>query len=229
MRWFRRRGRQSRLGVVLLFMGIVLLALVLFATSRLQPLLTRLAVARASNMVNRIVTGAVNEAVENGEIRYEQLITFEKDNNGRIAALHSNMAVCNRLQSEILDLILARIEEIPARELSIPIGTLLGPSVLAGRGPRVSVRMEAAGSSSAHFENTFTSAGINQTNHRIVLHIDVSISILLPGFTMATKVSNAVTVAETVIVGTVPETYTYFSTNPDDGADDQKDYVLNKG
>ena len=229
MRWFRRRGRQSRLGVVLLFMGIVLLALVLFATSRLQPLLTRLAVARASNTVNRIVTGAVNEAVENGEIRYEQLITFEKDNNGRIAALHSNMAVCNRLQSEILDLILARIEEIPARELSIPIGTLLGPSVLAGRGPRVSVRMEAAGSSSARFENTFTSAGINQTNHRIVLHIDVSISILLPGFTMATKVSNAVTVAETVIVGTVPETYTYFSTNPDDGADDQKDYVLNKG
>ena len=229
MRWCRRRGRQSRLGVVLLFMGIVLLALVLFATSRLQPLLTRLAVARASNTVNRIVTGAVNEAVENGEIRYEQLITFEKDNNGRIAALHSNMAVCNRLQSEILDLILARIEEIPARELSIPIGTLLGPSVLAGRGPRVSVRMEAAGSSSARFENTFTSAGINQTNHRIVLHIDVSISILLPGFTMATKVSNAVTVAETVIVGTVPETYTYFSTNPDDGADDQKDYVLNKG
>ena len=89
--------------------------------------------------------------------------------------------------------------------------------------------MESVGSSSARFENLFTSAGINQTSHRIVLHIDVSLAILLPGFTAATKVSNAVTVAETIIVGNVPETYTYFSTNPSDGIEDQKDYVLNQG
>ena len=106
---------------------------------------------------------------------------------------------------------------------------LLDIPILAGRGPRISVRMESVGSSSARFENTFTSAGINQTNHRIVLHIDVSVAILLPGFTTATKVSNAVTVAETVIVGTAPETYTYFSANPENGIDDQKDYVMNKG
>ena len=74
--------------------------------------------------------------------------------------------------------------------------------------------MESVGSSSARFENQFTSAGINQTNHRILLHIDVSVSILLPGFTAATKVSNTVTVAETVIVGGVPQTYTYFGTEP---------------
>ena len=81
--------------------------------------------------------------------------------------------------------------------------------------------------SSARFENEFTSAGINQTNHRIVLHIDVSVAILLPGFTTATKVSTAVTVAETVIVGGVPDTYTYFSTTPDIYEDDVKDYILN--
>ncbi|MBQ9349327.1 MAG: sporulation protein YunB, partial [Oscillibacter sp.] len=57
----------------------------------------------------------------------------------------------------------------------------------------------------------------------------VQVAILLPGFTTATKVSNAVTVAETVIVGTVPETYTYFSTDPADGGEDEKDYVLNQG
>ncbi|MBR3570955.1 MAG: sporulation protein YunB [Oscillibacter sp.] len=197
------------------------------AVSQLQPVLSRLAVARASNTVNRIVARAVNEAVENGAISYGQLISFEKDNDGRIAAVHSNMAVCNRLQAEILDIILTRIEEVPARDLSIPVGTLSGSPLLAGRGPRISVRMESAGSSSARFGNTFTSAGINQTRHEIVLYIDVSVAILLPGFTTATKVSNAVTVAETVIVGAVPESYTYFSTNPADGYDDQKDYVLN--
>ena len=221
--------RRTVFRLILVIVLLMLSAGILRAAGQMQPLLSRMAVARASSTVNRIVTSAVNEAVADGMIRYENLISFEKDNDGHIAAVYSNMAACNRLQSEILNIILERIEEVPAKELSIPIGTLLDIPVFAGRGPRISVRMESVGSSSARFENAFTSAGINQTSHRIILHIDVSVAILLPGFTTATKVSNAVTVAETIIVGTVPETYTYFSTNSADGIDDQKDYVLNQG
>jgi hypothetical protein len=87
--------------------------------------------------------------------------------------------------------------------------------------------MESVGSSSAKFENQFQSAGINQTNHQIILKVDVKVSILLPGYTTATTVSTAVTVAETVVVGAVPETYTYFSTAPDTYEEDLKDYILN--
>ena len=225
MRRFYFRGVPLRFVVL----GVAALCAVvwMYAISQLQPVLSRLAVTRVSSTVNRVVTHAVNEAIESGAIRYDQLISFEKDHDGRICAVHTNMAVCNRLQSEILDIILTRIEEVPARELSIPVGTLLGSALLAGRGPRVSVRMESVGSSSARFGNTFTSAGINQTRHELVLYIDVSVAILLPGFTTATNVTNAVTVAETVIIGAVPETYTYFSTNPADGVDEQKDYILN--
>jgi sporulation protein YunB len=180
-----------------------------------------------SNAVNRIVSEAVDEAIASGEISYDQLISFEKDNDGRITAVHSNVAACNRLQSEILDIILTRVDQVSARELSIPIGTLTGSPLLAGRGPRISVRMESVGSSSAWFENEFTSAGINQTNHRIVLHITVSVAILLPGFSTATEVENEVTVAETVIVGAVPDTYTYFNTTASDYVAEAKDYVIN--
>ena len=222
-----KRRKIIFIAAVIIF--ILFIIIWLYAMARMRPLLERMAVTRASNTVNRIVTAAVNEAVENGSVSYEKLIHFEKDHDGHIAAVYTNMAVCNRLQSEILDIILSRIEEVPAKELSIPIGTLLEIPVFAGRGPRISARMESMGSSSARFENVFISAGINQTSHRIILHIDVSLAILLPGFTTATKVSNAVTVAETIIVGIVPETYTYFSTNPSDGIDEQKDYVLNKG
>ena len=169
----------------------------------------------------------MNEAIQEGEISYTELISMEKDLDGKITAVHSNMAAFNRLQAQILDLILARIDQVSARELSIPVGTLTGSALLAGRGPRISVRMESVGSSSAKFENRFESAGINQTNHQIVLKVDVSIAILLPGFTTATAVSTAVTVAETVIVGDVPETYTYFSTMPETYEEDLKDYILN--
>ena len=128
------------------------------------------------------------------------------------------MAAFNHLQAEILDTVLTRIDQVSARELSIPIGTLTGASLLAGRGPRITVRMESVGSSEANFSNEFVSAGINQTKHQIILTVDVYVSILLPGFTTATKVSTAVTVAETVIVGAVPDTY----------EEDLKDYILNR-
>ncbi len=68
--------------------------------------------------------------------------------------------------------------------------------------------MQSVGSSSAHFENAFASAGINQTRHEIRLVVDV-VSVLLPGFSTVTKVTNRCAVAETVIVGSVPDTYTY--------------------
>ena len=227
--YYRRRMDRQALARLLLFVGMTLvLATAVYATAQLRPLLESMATTRVSNTVNRIVFEAVNEAIESGEITYDQLISFEKDNDGRITAVHSNMAACNRLQVEILDIILARIDQVSARELSIPVGSLTGSALLAGRGPRIKVRMESVGSSSARFENEFSSAGINQTNHRIVLHIDVSVAILLPGFTTATEVSNAVTVAETVIVGTVPDTYTYFSTDPSAYVDDAKDYFLNR-
>lgn len=223
----RRMDRRFLVRAVLLALAVLALTAVLFATSQLRPLLESLATTRVSNTVNRIVFEAVNEAIANGEISYEQLISFEKDSEGRITAVHSNMAACNRLQSEILDIILARIDQVSARELSIPIGTLSGSALLAGRGPRIAVRMESVGSSTAKFENEFIDAGINQTKHRIVLNIDVYVSILLPGITTVTQVSNAVTVAETVIVGTVPDTYTYFSSAPETYTEDAKDHILN--
>ena len=225
---YRRYGvRYAALRTGLFLTFALLLAAVIYASAQLRPILERMAVTRVQNTVNRIVSEAVNESITSGKISYDLLTTFEKDAEGRITAVHSNMAAFNRLQAEILDLVLARIEQVSARELSIPLGSLTGSPLLAGRGPRLMVRMESIGSSSAEFRNQFESGGINQTRHQIVLEVDVSVSILLPGFTTATSVSNAVTVAETVIVGSVPESYTYFHTTESDYLEDAKDHILN--
>lgn len=224
----RRTDRRFFLKSILITLTVLLLTAVIYGSIQMRPILERMAVTRVSNTVNRIVSEAVNEAITNGTISYDRLISFEKDTEGHITAVHSNMAAFNQLQAEILDIVLARIEQVSARELSIPIGSLTGTPLLAGRGPRIRMRMESIGSSSAEFQNQFETGGINQTRHQIILEINVSVSILLPGFTTATKVSSAVTVAETVIVGAVPETYTYFHTTDTDYIEDAKDHVLNR-
>ena len=221
-------GPQIRRALLLLAIS-GLLAFALYAGAQMRPLLGSLATTRVSNAVNRIVYQAVNEAIDSGQIAYEQLVSYEKDNEGRITMVRSNMAAFNRLRSQIADEILRRLSEVSTSELSIPVGTLTGATLLAGRGPCVRVRMQAVGSTDASLRNAFSAAGINQTRHQILLSVDVYTSILLPGFTASTKVSNEIAVAETVIVGSVPETYTYFSTTPDELEDTARDNIMNKG
>ena len=219
-------GQKAKL--ICFFLSVALLSLTIVGTNHLRSLLGNLAVTRVSNMVGRVVMEAVSDAVNSGEIQYNDLISLEKDADGGIAALQSNMAEFNRLQSAITKDILDRLGQVSEMDLTIPLGTLTGSALLVGRGPSLSVRMQSLGSCSAHFENQFDQAGINQTTHRILLCVDVSMSILLPGFRTSTEVSNSFSVAETVIVGAVPDTYTYFdSGNPVE--EDAFEYSINNG
>ena len=219
-------GQKAKL--ICFFLSVALLSLTIVGTNHLRSLLGNLAVTRVANMVGRVVMEAVSDAVNSGEIQYNDLISLEKDADGGIAALQSNMAEFNRLQSAITKDILDRLGQVSEMDLTIPLGTLTGSALLVGRGPSLSVRMQSLGSCSAHFENQFDQAGINQTTHRILLCVDVSMSILLPGFRTSTQVSNAFSVAETVIVGDVPGSYTYFdSGNPIE--QDAFDYSINNG
>ena len=188
--YYRRQLSRRRILRALLFLlAVLLLTLLFIAVTQMRPILESLATTRVSNAVTRIVSEAVYEAIEQGELQYDGLVSFEKDTEGHITAVRSNMAAFNHLQAEILDTVLTRIDQVSARELSIPIGSLTGSALLAGRGPRITVRMESVGSSEANFRNDFSSAGINQTKHQIILTVDVYVSILLPGFSTATKVT----------------------------------------
>ena len=191
------------------FLALSLIVLLLVGTVHLRSILGSLAVTRVSNLVNQVVTEAVSDAVNSGEIQYTQLISLEKNDSGGVAALVSNMAEFNRLQAAITQDILKRLGEMADIELKIPAGTL-------------------SGSCSTRFENAFSHAGINQTTHRILLCVDVSMSILLPGFRTGTEVSNSFSVAETVIVGEVPDTYTYFDSG-NDIQEDAYEYAINNG
>lgn len=219
-------GQKAKL--ICFFLSVALLSLTIVGTNHLRSLLGNLAVTRVSNMVGRVVMEAVSDAVNSGEIQYNDLISLEKDADGGIAALQSNMAEFNRLQSAITKDILDRLGQVSEMDLTIPLGTLTGSALLVGRGPSLSVRMQSLGSCSAHFENQFDQAGINQTTHRIILCVEVNMSILLPGFQTSTQVNASFSVAETVIVGDVPESYTYFdSGNPIE--EDALEYTMNNG
>ena len=228
IRYMRLSGRQ-RFFVWAAAILVLTTAGAMLAVARIRPIITDLARSRTTNRVNQIVSDAVSAAIGSGEIDYSSLIRFDKDGEGKVAALRSNMTEFNRLQTLIAEDILQRLGEVSTIELSVPLGTLTGANLLAGRGPRLRVRMQSIGSATAKFRNALTASGINQTKHQVLLDVEVWVTILLPGDSISVQVSNELCVAETVIVGNVPQTYTYFSTTEDKIEDYADEYIMNNG
>ncbi|WP_082636035.1 MULTISPECIES: sporulation protein YunB [Intestinimonas] len=214
---FRRRGPpQARKAHGLLLSGLlgVSLALLLigYLEIRLHPILNAMATAKVTNTVTQTLDGAIANEISSVGITYGDLISMEKDSTGRVTALTSNMAELNRLRTSILSAVVTAVDTLDQEQLAIPVGNLTGINFLSGRGISLPVEVVAVGSAHAEFHNQFDYAGINQTRHQILLDVSVAVDILLPGDTLRTEVTAQVPVAETVIVGAVPDTYLQLGT-----------------
>ena len=162
---------------------------------------------QVDNQASDAINAAIDEQIASGEIDYARMINTEKDAQGMVTALHTNIGEINRLKTSVLKRVDAKLQNLSMEELGVPIGSIVLPELLSGRGPKIPVRVLAVRTSDAVFRSSFTSAGINQTKHSITIDIHVVITILTWTGTQEIAVDSAVVAAETVIVGTVPTTY----------------------
>ena len=135
------------------------------------------------------------------------MVYFEKDINGRITALKTNMSEVNRLKTDVINLINDEILALDNTDLGIPFGSVFLPEFLSGRGPQIPVNILSIRNSEAAFSSSFTQAGINQTLHQLIMEISVDVTVLVLGQTDSFTVASQVVVAQTIIVGNVPDTY----------------------
>ena len=193
------------------FWMILLLGLTVWAfvglRSRLWPVVRSLARTQVTNTASDLINDAILEQIMEGQIQYDRIVYFEKDLNGRITALKTNMAEVNRLKTETLNLINDEILAEDTEDLGVSLGSLILPEFFSGKGPSIPVRILAIRNSDANFQSEFTEAGINQTLQQLRMDVIVDVTILVLGQTETFSVSSQMVVAETIIVGDVPATY----------------------
>lgn len=199
--------QRNRIRSVLTVVLLVTVGMTLLFRLRLAPMAEQLIATQVDNQASDAINAAIDEQIVSGEIDYARMITVEKDAEGNVNALHTNIAEINRLKTSILKRVDERLENLSMEELSVPIGSVLLPELFSGRGTKIPVRVLAVRTSDAVFRSSFESAGINQTKHSIMIDIHVVITILTWTGTQEIAVDSAVVAAETVIVGTVPTTY----------------------
>lgn len=198
----RDKLRRSLAIALVLVVGVT----VLFR-KKLAPMAEELLTTQVDNQASDAINEAIAERIADGEITYDQIITVEKNAQGAVTAMQTNITEVNRLKTDILKSIDAKLENLSVEELGIPIGSVILPELFSGKGPKIPVRVLAVRTSDAIFHSNFESAGINQTLHSIYIDIHVVVTILTWTGTQEIAVDASVVAAETVIVGSVPATY----------------------
>lgn len=201
MRWLQK------LIWILVVCFTVLFVLLLGFRSRYQNMIRDLARTQVMNSTSDLTNDAIAKQMADGIIQYDRIVYFEKDLNGRITALKTNISEVNRLKTDILNIINDEILALDTSDIGIPLGSLIFPELLSGKGPAIPVHILSIRNSDAVFASNFSQAGINQTLHQLTMQVSVDVSVLVLAKTETFTVTSEVVVAETVIVGEVPETY----------------------
>lgn len=192
------------IGLLLIVAGVCLF---LMFRGKYRTVIREMAQTQVKNTTSDLTNDAIAKQIAKGNIAYDRMVYFEKDLEGRITALKTNMSEVNRLKTDILSIINDEILQLDTSDIGIPLGSLFFPELFSGKGPAIPVRILSIRNSDASFVSHFSQAGINQTLHQLTMEVSIDVAVLVlgetAGFTMATEV----VVAETVIVGQVPTTY----------------------
>lgn len=199
----RRATRWALIALcLLLFFGWVAVRSVMY----LRELSCDMVLSDAVDLMTLCVNDTINRTLSGRDYGYDYFVTIDRDESGAVTAIKANMARINALSSELLSDIVEAADR-GELSLSIPIGNILGSSLLLGKGPDIPVDITLLTSSRVDFKNEISAAGINQTKHEMKLDVVVDIDVVLPWRTVSTQVVTEILIAETVIVGEVPQTY----------------------
>ena len=202
MTWLFRR---LRLGVLLLVV-LAVASFLMFRWKFNQPI-RELAQAQVVNATSDLINDAIDQQIEAGDIQYDRIVYFEKNLDGGITALKTNMSEVNRLKTNTLNIINDDLLALDQSDIGVPLGSIFFPEFFSGRGMSIPVQIIAIRNSDGYFESHFTQAGINQTLHRLNMCVLVDVSILVLGRATSFTVTSEVVVAETIIIGDVPNTF----------------------
>lgn len=201
-----RRRIRGIFRLILVILVLVFLAF-LMLRSRYRGVIRDLAETQVKNTTSDLTNDAIAKQIAEGIIQYDRIVYFEKDLDGRITALKTNMSEVNRLKTDILNLINDEILALDTSDIGIPLGSLFLPELFSGKGPSIPVHILSIRNSDAAFSSRFSQAGINQTLHQLIMIVSVDVAVLVLGQTSSFSVTSEVVVAETVIVGDVPSTF----------------------
>ncbi len=198
----QRRKLRTRTVALLLLLAAAVAGFCAFLEQRVSPHVQNLAQVAAKQQAAVVVSAAVEQVLTEERLTYEQLVHYTADSSG-IRSIQTNSLRVNLLRGKI-NTAVEQAVTLRRGRLKLPMGALLGSNLFAGAGPNITVPLRMTGHALSDVRSDLSSAGVNQSMHRILMDLHVSLSVILSGGAVESEVDITVCLAETVIVGEVP-------------------------
>lgn len=211
-----KKRLRRRIGIKLIAAAMLLIGTLILIDLRIRPIIEKTSAYQSKILATRIINTAVYDEVNSELFDYEKLMSFTTSADGTITGVESNMMNINKLKTLVTSRVNEALQNMEQHELSVSLGTISGIQIFYGKGPEIKIFVSPRGYVQTNLISEFSSAGINQTLHRILIEISVDISAIIPGYTTSVEVVSSFPIAETVIIGTIPESYTYINTGNED-------------
>lgn len=222
------KRKLKKICKMLLFIVLIILTVVIVFSytteKKLLPIIRDIASQKAKNIATLIISETIYNELEEKAVNYDDLITLEKDSSGKVSAIKTNILKINSLKTYLTMAVSKELESIGDTTIEIPIGTIINGPLLSGRGPKIKIKLIQVGSVSADVSNEFTDAGINQTRHRLMLDVFATVRVIVPLTSITEDISTGICIAETIVVGGVPEAYTKVDYAPESAVGDVMDF-----
>ncbi|MBC8569612.1 sporulation protein YunB [Zongyangia hominis] len=223
----RRRRAKKGIAVKCLTVAVILGAICWYLDGKLQQTISTVVNYQMKIYASRALNAAVLEELEQQDLSYDDLVTLQKGEDSQVSAIETDALAISRLKARISDAVDEQLQTPGFQAIGIPLGTVLGSKWISGYGPNINFRLIPVGSVHTSLQNQFDSAGINQTRHQIMLDIDVQFTAVIPGFSTEFSASTNFCIAETIIVGPIPEAYTNVEDGSNVNMSDINDYNAN--
>lgn len=202
---------RQKCGMVIACLLVFIIGVILYLNYVVNPVIIQMSEAKVRSLATKAVGSAIYEIVNQSDV-YDDLIKITFDNDGKVRMIQTDAIAINFLNRSLTRLAQSNLEQIGNQGIDIPVGSFSGLPILVGRGPTVNIKLLPVGSISSSFSSEFTTAGINQTHHKIYVNLIANISIILPTANQVVQTSTQVLVCENIIIGEIPATYLQSST-----------------
>ncbi len=207
----RIHRRKLKLSVKITLIIIFIFFFITILNSLIKPFIQTTSTSKAKTVASEIINQVVLEELSKNSENYSELIHVDRDNNNNILSIQTDSIKINQLKSNITSCIQIKLSNYQEYELNLPLGTLINSEFFTGKGPNIPIKIALSGNIKTDITSNFTEAGINQTKHQIYLNVTSNITVIMPGYNNCTEVNTNLIIAETIIVGSVPQVFANLS------------------
>lgn len=184
----------------------VMAAAFIIATEKyIMPAAADICLIQAKETANNIINSAVDEVLKEKSEGGRNILSLETE-NGTTMIMVDTISI-NLICAEISSSITEKIANMENNIVKVPYGAASGIGIFANSGPDLEFEIMPAGDTTVDYETEFTSAGINQTNYKIWLTVNITISLVNPIYDRNISMNRKIMLADTIIKGDLPSNY----------------------